>query len=45
MVPIRKVTGSMIVEKIAGKMYPFLLDASKFRTYRCRGAKTIRTIL
>ena len=44
-VPIRKVTGSMIVVKIAGKMYPFLLDASKFRTYRYRGAKTIQTIL
>ena len=44
-VPLRRVTGTMVLVKIQGRIYPFILDASKFRTYRYKGAKTIQTIL
>ena len=31
--------------KIRDQVYPFLLDASKLKTYRYRGSKTVQTIL
>ena len=44
-VPLRVVTGSMVLVKINGQIYPFSLDASKFKTYRYKGAKTIQTVI
>ena len=45
LIPLRKTEGSVIFVKISNNVYPFLLDYSKLKTYRYRGAKIIQTIL
>ena len=45
-VPIRNLSASsLILVKIKGKIYPFLLDASKMKTYRYQGGRIVQTLL
>ena len=45
-IPIRSVSSSsLILVKIKGRIYPFLLDASKMKTYRYKGSKIVQTLL
>ena len=44
-IPLRKISSGLIFVKVRGKVYPFVLDASKMKTYRYKGGKVIQTIL
>lgn len=44
-IPLKKITDTLVMVSIRGHVYPFLLDARAMKTYRNKGGKTVQTIL
>lgn len=44
-IPLRGITGTLVLASIEGKLYPFILESNAFKTYTYKGAKTVKTIL
>ena len=44
-IPLKKLTSGLIFVKIRGQVYPFILDGTKFKTYRYKSGKMLQTIL
>ena len=43
-IPLKKLSSDLIFVKIRGEVYPFILDATKIKTYQYKNGQTVRII-